>query len=110
MGYGKIKMKPGGLKKKESEKKVDMRKVKEDAKKFMKMMKYRYGSFKMSYQVGGMKPDYLDFDKDGDKKESMKSALASKKKMGMGGKKEMMYKNGGKKKKVMYGKGGKMKK
>ena len=48
----------------------------------------------MTYKSGGMKPDYLDFDKDGDKKESMKSALASKKKMGMGGKK-MMYQMGG---------------
>ena len=35
---------------------------------------------------GGSKPDYLDFDKDGNKKESMKSALASKKKMQKGGK------------------------
>ena len=35
MGYGKIKMKKGG------EKNVDMRKVKEDANKFMKMMKYK---------------------------------------------------------------------
>ena len=95
MGYGKIKMKPGGLKSKKSEKNVDMKKVKEDANKFMKTMRYKYGNFKMSYSVGGMKPDYLDFDKDGDKKESMKSALASKKKKGMGGKK--MMKNGGKK-------------
>ena len=49
MGYGKIKMKKGG------EKKADMKKVKEDASKFMKMMKYKYGNFKMSYKVGGMK-------------------------------------------------------
>ena len=109
MGYGKIKMKPGGLKSKKSEKKVDMRKVKEDANKFMKTMRYKYGNFKMSYSVGGMKPDYLDFDKDGDKKESMKSALASrrsgKKEMKKGGKKMMM---GGTKKKM--GGGYKMKK
>jgi hypothetical protein len=44
-----------------------------------------YGG-KKKMQVGGAKPDYLDFDKDGNKKESMKSALASKKKMQKGGK------------------------
>ena len=36
-------------------------------------------------QKGGAKPDYLDMDGDGNKKESMKSAVASKKKMQMGG-------------------------
>jgi hypothetical protein len=35
---------------------------------------------------GGAKPDYLDMDGDGNKKESMKSAVASKKKMQKGGK------------------------
>ena len=56
-----------------------------------------YGCKKKMMKAGGAKPDYLDFDKDGDKNESMKSALASKKKkkeMGMGGKK-MMYQMGG---------------
>ena len=42
------------------------------------------------YGKGGSKPDYLDFDKDGNKKESMKSALKSKKKKG-----GMMYATGG---------------
>jgi len=36
-------------------------------------------------QKGGAKPDYLDMDGDGNKKESMKSAVASKKKMQKGG-------------------------
>ena len=58
-------------------------------------------------QKGGVKPDYLDMDGDGNKKESMKSAVASKKKMqkggvkskkkkmGMGGSKMMKYQAGG---------------
>ena len=51
-------------------------------------------------RAGGAKPDYLDMDGDGNKKESMKSAIRSKK--GMGGKK--LYKSGGiKKAKKMYG-------
>lgn len=50
-----------------------------------KKKKMMYGG-KKKMQAGGSKPDYLDFDKDGDKKESMKSALASKKKMQSGGK------------------------
>ena len=50
---------------------------------------------------GGAKPDYLDMDGDGNKKESMKSAIQSKK--GMGGKRKMMYKKGGEKK-MMGGK------
>ena len=37
-------------------------------------------------QKGGTKPDYLDMDGDGNKTESMKSAVASKKKMQKGGK------------------------
>ena len=41
--------------KKAGMKPVDTKKVKKDANKFMKMMKYRYGDFKMSYKVGGMK-------------------------------------------------------
>lgn len=96
MGYGKIKMKKAGMKPKMNEK--DKKQMAKDASKFIKTMKYKYGNFKMTYKSGGMKPDYLDFDKDGDKNESMKSALASKKKkkeMGMGGKK--MMKKGGKK-------------
>ena len=44
------------------------------------------------YGKGGSKPDYLDFDKDGNKKESMKSALKSKKKKGGA---KMMYATGG---------------
>ena len=40
---------------------------------------------KSMYKSGGAKPDYLDFDKDGNKKESMKSALKSKKKLKRGG-------------------------
>lgn len=55
---------------------------------------------------GGAKPDYLDMDGDGNKTESMKSAVKSKKsKMKHGGKhkkKKMMYGKGGMKKK-MYG-------
>jgi len=50
-----------------------------------KKKKMMYGG-KKKMQAGGAKPDYLDFDKDGNKKESMKSALASKKKMQKGGK------------------------
>lgn len=73
------------------------------------------GKKKISYlaKKGGAKPDYLDMDGDGNKTESMKSAVASKKskkKMGgkapekkmMGGKKKMM--KGGKKKMMMGGK------
>ena len=43
------------------------------------------------------KPDYLDFDKDGNKKEPMKKALADKKKKGMkkGGKKKFTKKKSG---------------
>jgi len=37
---------------------------------------------KMKYKSGGVKPDYLDFDKDGNKKESMKSALRNRRKRG----------------------------
>jgi len=62
----------------------------------MKKMMYKKAGKKMS--KGGAKPDYLDMDGDGNKKESMKSAIKSKKKMGMGGKKMMSYKKGGMKK------------
>ncbi len=86
-------MKKAGMKPKMNEK--DKKQMSKDANKFIKTMKYKYGNFKMTYKSGGMKPDYLDFDKDGDTKESMKSAISSKKTMGMGGKK--MMKNGGKK-------------
>jgi len=37
---------------------------------------------KMKYKSGGVKPDYLDFDKDGNRKESMKSALRKRRKKG----------------------------
>tara|TARA_R110002073_G_scaffold59860_4_gene150536 strand:- start:409 stop:951 length:543 start_codon:yes stop_codon:yes gene_type:complete len=43
------------------------------------------GTKKKMMQKGGAKPDYLDMDKDGNKTESMKSAISSKKKMQMGG-------------------------
>ena len=49
-------------------------------------MKKMYGGTKKKMmQKGGAKPDYLDMDKDGNKTESMKSAVASKKKMSKGG-------------------------
>lgn len=56
-----------------------------------KMTKKGMGGKKMmSYKKkGGAKPDYLDMDGDGNKTESMKSAVASKKKMKLGGTKEM---------------------
>ena len=41
-------------------------------------MMYKKAGKKMS--KGGAKPDYLDMDKDGNKKESMKSAIKSSKK------------------------------
>ena len=80
----------------------------------MKPKKKMYGGSMMKKKkkkkmnVGGkMKPDYIDLDKDGDKKESMKKASMDMKKTGTkamygGGmmtrpKKKMMY--GGKKKK-----------
>jgi len=96
MGYGKIKMKKTGMKPKMDEK--DKKQMSKDAGKFIKTMKYKYGNFKMTYKSGGMKPDYLDFDKDGNKEESMKSALGSKNSMGMGGTKKKMM--GGTKKKM----------
>jgi len=40
---------------------------------------------------GGAKPDYLDMDKDGNKKESMKGAIKQKKKLKRGGMKGMKY-------------------
>ncbi len=54
-------------------------------------MKKAGGKKKISYlaKKGGAKPDYLDMDGDGNKTESMKSAVASKKKMKLGGTKEM---------------------
>lgn len=49
-------------------------------------MKKMYGGTKKKMmQKGGAKPDFLDMDKDGNKTESMKSAVASKKKMAKGG-------------------------
>jgi len=65
----------------------------------------KMGGKRKLMKKGGAKPDYLDMDGDGNKKESMKSAIATKKKMkkggvkkkkkGMGGMKKMMYKSGG---------------
>ena len=52
-----------------------------------KMKKMYGGTKKKMMQKGGAKPDYLDMDKDGNKTESMKSAVASKKQLG--GSKEM---------------------
>ena len=84
--------------KKGGEKNVDMRKVKEDANKFMKMMKYKYGNFKMSYKVGGMK------EVDAEKNPGL-AKLPTKVRNKMGYKKE-----GGMKKKMMGGTNPKMKK
>ena len=42
----------------------------------------------MKYKPGGFKPDYLDFDKDGNKNEPMKSALKDRRKGGYGKKKK----------------------
>ena len=51
---------------------------------------------KMSYADGGeAKPDFLDIDKDGDKKESMKKASEDKKKKKMKHGGEMKYGHGG---------------
>ena len=101
MGYGKIKMKKGG------EKKVDMNSVKKDANKFMKMMKYKYGNFKMSYKVGGMKE--VDAEKNPGLAKlptEVRNKMGYKKKGGMkmmGGTKEKMMMKGGKKKMMMGG-------
>jgi len=67
-------------------------------------MKYGHGGDadkkKMKYADGGeAKPDFLDIDKDGDKKESMKKASKDKKKMKHGG--EMKYGHGGMVKKIV---------
>ena len=62
----------------------------------------RMRMLKREMAKGGAKPDYLDMDGDGNRKESMKSAISSKKKMKKGGKKKMM--GGGMKK--MYKSGG----
>ena len=50
------------------------------------------GGGNMEYMQEGGKPDFLDLDKDGNKTESMKSAAASAKEMGKGGR---MYRMGG---------------
>ena len=60
-------------------------------------MMYKKAGKKMS--KGGAKPDYLDMDKDGNKKESMKSAIKSSKKSKGG----MKYSKGGPKKKQAGG-------
>ena len=55
------------------------------------IMKFMGGG-NMEYMQEGGKPDFLDLDKDGNKTESMKSAAASAKEMGKGGR---MYRMGG---------------
>ncbi len=75
------------------------------------------GMMKKGYAMGGAaKPDFLDIDKDGNKKESMKAASKDRKGMkkggmakGMakGGMKSKGYAKGGMKKKA-YAKGGKV--
>tara|TARA_R100000315_G_C5230902_1_gene141923 strand:- start:491 stop:1219 length:729 start_codon:yes stop_codon:yes gene_type:complete len=55
------------------------------------IMKFMGGG-NMKYMQEGGKPDFLDLDKDGNKTESMKSAAASAKEMGKGGR---MYRMGG---------------
>lgn len=55
------------------------------------IMKFMGGG-NMEYMREGGKPDFLDLDKDGNKTESMKSAAASAKEMGKGGR---MYRMGG---------------
>jgi hypothetical protein len=43
-------------------------------------LRAQYESFKQTYQEAKAKPDYLDFDKDGNKEEPMKKALKDKEK------------------------------
>jgi hypothetical protein len=50
--------------------------------------KKQMGGKKMKYQKGGAKPDYLDMDKDGNKKEPMKSALKDRRAKARYGKKK----------------------
>ena len=69
-------------------------------------MKYGHGGDvkkkKMGYADGGeAKPDFLDIDKDGDKKESMKKASEDKKKKKMKHGGEMKYGHGGMVKKIV---------
>ena len=64
------------------------------------------GMKKKGYAKGGAaKPDFLDIDKDGNKKESMKAAAKGMKKGGMAKK---GYAKGGMMKKKAYAKGGKV--
>jgi len=64
---------------------------------------------KKGYAAGGAaKPDFLDIDGDGNKKESMKAAAASKKGMKKGGMAKKGYAKGGAMKKKAYAKGGKV--
>lgn len=64
---------------------------------------------KKGYAKGGAaKPDFLDIDGDGNKKESMKAAAASKKGMKKGGMAKKGYAKGGAMKKKAYAKGGKV--
>ena len=74
----------------------------------MKMKKKGYakgGMKSKGYAKGGMKPDFLDLDKDGDKKEPMKSAAKG---MRKGGMTKKGYAKGGMLKKKAYAKGGKV--
>jgi len=69
-------------------------------------MKYGHGGDvdkkKKSYADGGeAKPDFLDIDKEGDKKESMKKASEDKKKKKMKHGGEMKYGHGGMVKKIV---------
>ena len=74
------------------------------------------GMMKKGYAMGGAaKPDFLDIDKDGNKKESMKAASKDRKGMKKGGMAKGMAKGGMKKgyakggmKKKAYAKGGKV--
>ena len=76
----------------------------------MKKKGYAKGGMKKKgYAAGGAaKPDFLDIDGDGNKKESMKAAAASKKGMKKGGMAKKGYAKGGAMKKKAYAKGGKV--
>ena len=99
---GEVEYKKGGeLNKKEEVKKQIVKELKKASKMHksqaerLNKLSLKYGG-KVEYNKGGgVKPDFLDVDKDGDKKESMKKAF-----------KEKNMKHGGK---VHYNKGGKVK-
>jgi len=92
---------------------MKMMKKKGYAKGGMKKKGYAKGGLKKKgYAAGGAasKPDFLDIDGDGNKKESMKKASADRKgKMNKGGMmKKKGYAKGGAMKKKAYAKGGKV--